>query len=148
MFLPCLFLTLCFAREKPYTPSWGSGAHRAEAGHGEGYVKGRTKDMAVLDLTRDSPALVRDHPSDGGYESGSSENDESAPLVLPSSEMLRWRYQRLVHQLSRLPRLTVQRVINGLLRLLWKAFMLVLYLPYQVSARSGQVIVLLIYNIP
>lgn len=131
MFLPCLFLTLCFAREKPFTPSWVQQG-RVEAGLGEEYLKARSKEMAVLDLTRDSPALVRDHPSDGGYESGSSETEEMAPLVLPSSEMLRWRYQRLVHQLSRLPRLTLLRVVNGVLRLLWKLFLLVLYLPYQV----------------
>lgn len=131
MFLPCLFLTLCFAREKPFTPSWVQQG-RVEAGLGEEYLKARSKEMAVLDLTRDSPALVRDHPSDGGYESGSSETEEMAPLILPSSEMLRWRYQRLVHQLSRLPRLTLLRVVNGVLRLLWKLFLLVLYLPYQV----------------
>lgn len=131
MFLPCLFLTLCFAREKPFTPSWVQQG-RVEAGLGEEYLKARSKEMAVLDLTRDSPVLVRDHPSDGGYESGSSETEEMAPLVLPSSDMLRWRYQRLVHQLSRLPRLTLLRVVNGVLRLLWKLFLLVLYLPYQV----------------
>uniref|UniRef100_A0A0P4VX71 Solute carrier family 45 member 3 n=1 Tax=Scylla olivacea TaxID=85551 RepID=A0A0P4VX71_SCYOL len=133
MFLPCLFLTLCFAREKPFTSSCGPLGHgQVEAGLEGEYLKAHTKEMAVLDLTRDPPALVRDQPSDGGYESGSSETEEMAPLVLPSSEMLRWRYQRLIHQLSRLPRLTLQRVVNGVLRLLWKLFMVVLYLPYQV----------------
>ena len=137
MFLPCLFLTLFFAREKPYTHSWGPLGHgRVEAGLGDDYLKARGKEMAVLDLTGDTPTLVKDHPSDGGYESGSSETEEMAPLVLPSSEMLRWRYQRLVHQLSRLPRLTLQRIVNGVLRLLWKLFMVVLYLPYQVSVFS------------
>lgn len=132
MFLPCLFLTLCFAREKPFTAWSKMGHNRMEAGLGEDYLKGHTKEVAVLDLTRDSPTLVRDHPSDGGYESGSSETDEMAPLVLPSSEMLWWRYQRFVHQLSRLPHLTLQRVINGVLRLLWKLVRVVLYVPYQV----------------
>lgn len=135
LFLPCLFLTLFFAKEKPFTPSRGAGGHAlGEIVLGEDYLKGRSKEAAVgvLDLTRDPPTLVRDHPSDGGYESGSSETEETAPLVLPSSEMLRWRYQRLVHTLGRLPRLTLLRVINGLLRLLWKCGMVLLFLPYQV----------------
>lgn len=133
LFLPCLFLTLCFAREKPFTPTRGVAGHAlGEIVLGEDYLKGHGKEVGVLDLTQDPPALVRDHPSDGGYESGSSETEETAPLVLPSSEMLRWRYQRFVHTLSRLPHLTMQRVVNGLLRLLWKAVMLLVYLPYQV----------------
>lgn len=136
LFLPCLFLTLCFAREKPYTLSRVAGGNAmGEIMLGEDYLKGRSKEVAlgVLDLTRDPPTLVRDHPSDGGYESGSSETEETAPLVLPSSEMLRWRYQRFVHTLKRLPRITLQRVVNGMFRLLWKTGMVLLYLPFQVS---------------
>ncbi|KAG0727469.1 Solute carrier family 45 member 3 [Chionoecetes opilio] len=110
----------------------------AVQGLAKDYVKGRGsgqggKEAAVLDLTRDKPALVRDHPSDGGYESGSSDTDDSKPLVLPASEMLRWRYQRLVHQLSRLPQLTVQRVVVKLVKLLGRLVVGVLYLPYQVA---------------
>lgn len=136
LFLPCLFLTLCFAKEKPFTRSRVAGVHAVgEIALGEDYLKGRSKEVAVgvLDLTRDPPTLVGDHPSDGGYESGSSETEETAPLVLPSSEMLRWRYQRFVHTLTRLPRLTLLRVVNGVLRLLWKAAMVLFYLPLQVS---------------
>lgn len=139
LFLPCLFLTLIFAREKPFTLSRGAGVHAVgEIALGEDFLKGRSKEvvMGVLDLSRDPPTLVRDHPSDGGYESGSSETEETAPLVLPSSDMLRWRYQRFIHTLSRLPRLTLQRVVNGVLRLLWKAAMVLLYLPYQVRGQS------------
>lgn len=137
LFLPCLFLTLCYAREKPFVPSWATmGPNRVEAGLGENYVKGRSKEVAVLDLTGNTSAVVRDHPSDGGYESGSSETEEMAPLVLPSSEMLWWRYQQFVRQLSRLPHLTLQWVVKGVLRFLWKLVIVALYLPYHVSEAS------------
>lgn len=146
MFLPCLFLTLICAREKTYKRTKLS---PAQCDDGDVPGNDRTfdkkllvmrkadafssdpEDMTVIEMSSDGP-LLRDHPSDGGYESGSSETEETSPLILPSTEMLRWRYQRLVHQIQRLPRITVQRVCNNFLRLIWKVTMVIGCLPYQV----------------
>merc|ERR1740137_247630 len=121
MFLPCLFLTLFVSKEKPFRrgPPRVLPNLQSEA---EKILKlkslARTESSAVinLDLSGDSVKLVPDHPSDGGYESGSSEPEEAIPVALSSSEMLKWRYQRLVYQISRLPRITIQRLINNCFR--------------------------------
>ncbi|XP_045623898.1 solute carrier family 45 member 3 [Procambarus clarkii] len=148
MFLPCLFLTLFCAKEKPYRRTINFSLQP-----GEGGIllrKAVTSDndmllvkklnpsvtiqdeMTVLDLTSDSTTYTKDHPSDGGYESGSSETDDTAPLILPSSEMFKWRYQMIIHHVSRLPKITLQKLFNSVLRLLWKIIKILVYLPYQI----------------
>lgn len=149
MYLPCLFLTLICAKEKPFRrtrnpskqPSEGEICRGKDIVSEKEFLKARKPDsvvsvqdrVTVLDLTSDGATIVKDNPSDGGYESGSSESDETAPFVLPSSEILRWRYQRIIHQIIRLPRITLQRLVNSLFRLLWKLLKILCYLPYQVS---------------
>ncbi|XP_071525491.1 solute carrier family 45 member 3-like [Panulirus ornatus] len=146
LFLPCLFLTLVCAKEKPYRrtrdllqqPSEEVCLSKNVAE--KEFLITRKPDSTVcvqdgvtmLDLTSDGTTFVKDNPSDGGYESGSSENDETAPLVLPSSEIIRWRFQRIVHQINRLPRITLQRLVNSLFRLVWKIIKVLSYLPYQI----------------
>ncbi|KAK4301984.1 hypothetical protein Pmani_025905 [Petrolisthes manimaculis] len=135
LFLPCLFLTLVLAQEKPFRGK-GSGSEQ------ERVVKEQTKtaevNLSVLDLTTDKATLTRDYPSDGGYESGSSESDESSPLVGGSGEGMRWRrYPHLIHQtlhkLSRLPRVTLHRLANSLCKLILRVSLLILYFPYQLA---------------
>lgn len=146
MFLPCMFLTLVFAKEKPLKRALVLSVHPKEgellrkdlASEKELLLAKKLDPVVVeegvtmLDLTHDGTAIVKDHPSDGGYESGSSETDETAPLTLSSSEMLKWRYHRLVHQIQRLPKITIQRLINGCLRFLWKMMKILVFLPYQI----------------
>lgn len=148
MFLPCLFLTLICAREKIFRRTKLSPAQSGDgniiSANDRVYEKklivlrqpdsltGVPNDMTVIELSNNGSKLLRDHPSDGGYESGSSESEESSPLILPSSEMLKWRYQRIVHQIQRLPRITFQRLCNNFLRLIWKITLVIGCLPYQV----------------
>lgn len=147
MFLPCLFLTLFCAKEKPYRRTTNFSLQSTEGnivlGNDmtvEKNVLLRKCDSAViiqdgltvLDMSSDSTTFMKDHPSDGGYESGSSETEDTAPLILPSSEMLKWRYHRLVHQINRLPKITLQKLFNRLFRLIWKLVKLLVYLPYQI----------------
>lgn len=135
LFLPCLFLTLVFAQEKPFRgKSSGSDLERP----GKDAVKTGEVSLTVLDLTTDKATLTRDYPSDGGYESGSSESDESSPLVAGSGDGMRWRrYPLLIHQtfhkLSRLPRVTLHRLTTSFFRLILRALLLLLYFPYQVG---------------
>lgn len=146
LFLPCLFLTLVFANEKPFkrtkttlsNPVEGEIRVGRDIGSEAPFLLGKSKgsvsdeEITVLDLSSDSTTIVRDHPSDGGYESGSSETDETTPLTLSSSEMLKWRYHRFLHQINRLPKITLQRCINNVLRILLKIMKILIYLPYQV----------------
>ncbi|KAK7016764.1 hypothetical protein SK128_025697 [Halocaridina rubra] len=147
LFLPCLFLTLIFAKEKPYKRSKVMVVHPVEGDMTVGrdtasetpFLMGKNigislndDEITVLDLSSDGTSIVKDHPSDGGYESGSSETDETTPLTLSSSEMLKWRYHRLIHQISRLPKITLQRCINNIFRLFWKIIKVFIYLPYQI----------------
>lgn len=135
LFLPCLFLTLVFAQEKPFRgKSCGSDLERT----GKDSVKTGEVSLTVLDLTTDKATLTRDYPSDGGYESGSSESDESSPLVAGSADGMRWRRYPLLlhqtlHQISRLPRVTLNRLTNSFFRLILRALLVLLYFPYQVA---------------
>lgn len=148
LFLPCLFLTLVFAQEKPYRVRGKSSAGQnseKDSVAGKEYLLARKVEgglkaeagLTVLNLTGDKTTLTRDYPSDGGYESGSSESEESTPLVSSSSDMSRWRrypymLHQMLHQLGRLPRVTLQRMVISCLRLTFRGLMLVMYLPYQV----------------
>ncbi|KAG7173139.1 Membrane-associated transporter protein-like 1 [Homarus americanus] len=136
LFLPCLFLTLFCAKEKPYRRTINLSMQPAEGENHLGKDAASEKDllivrksdtevvmqdrMTVLDLTSDV-TIAKDHPSDGGYESGSSESEETAPLILPSSEMLKWRLfcdYKLTNsddlpQILKLPLDTWKRVTNA-----------------------------------
>jgi len=137
LFLPCLFLTLFVSREKTFRRVSPRVIANIQS-EAEKILKLKTSLTQIesgkvvnLNLSGDEVALVPDHPSDGGYESGSSEPDESIPVSLTNSEMLRWRYQRLTYQISRLPRITLQRVINNCFRVLAKIMFFFVLLPYQ-----------------
>lgn len=145
LFIPCLFLTLMFAKEKPFRRTKVMQVNAVEGNIRVGRdvasetqflignnVNASDEELTILDLTGDGTTIVRDHPSDGGYESGSSETDETSPLTLSSSEMLKWRYHRLIHQIGRLPKITLQRCINNMIRIFLKIVKIFIYLPYQI----------------
>jgi len=138
LFLPCLFLTLFVSKEKPFRRS----PHRVGLANLQSEAEKLLKLKSLkrldsreavlnLDLSSDDVTVVPDHPSDGGYESGSSEPDETIPVALTNSEMLKWRYQRLTYQITRLPRITMQRIINNCFRVLAKMLFFCVLLPYQ-----------------
>lgn len=139
LFLPCLFITLFVSKEKPFRrmPSRVLANLQSDS---EKLLKLKTPLTQIkttttlnLDLNADEIPVLPDHPSDGGYESesGSSEPEEPINVTLTNSEMLRWRYQRLTYQISRLPRITLQRIINNFFRVLAKVLFFFVLLPYQ-----------------
>ncbi|XP_076069536.1 solute carrier family 45 member 3-like [Oratosquilla oratoria] len=141
-FLPCLFLTLVFAKEKSLKRTENIDVvpivHDDSSMLKENRIcisptnKFRVTQELVLDLSKDNTSIVRDQPSDGGYESGSSDPDESVIVNMSSTDRFLWRYQRFALLLHKNSQVSTYCVVSTILRLIIKLIVMILLLPYKI----------------
>ena len=128
LFLPCLFLTLVSAKEKPLKKQKISAILSDSASNISG---SETENKNLLSNKDSGEKTIKE--VDGGYESGTSEADDASPLVMSSTQMFFWRSQRALYYLIQFPKVNLKKRVLYFLKNLMKLLTFLFLLPLQVS---------------